>query len=400
MNAEEIRAMDQEYVLGTYARAPFVLERGQGCRIYDSEGKAYLDFVSGIAVNALGYGDPDVLRAIAEQSARLIHVSNLYLTQPQAELAKMLVERSFADKVYFCNSGAEATEGAVKFARKWARTMYGEGKTEILTFSDAFHGRTFGALALTPRAHYQDPFRPLMPGAKVATFNDLASAQAMINDKTCACIVEPIQGEGGVNLADPAFMRGLREMCDRQGVLLIFDEVQCGLGRTGTLWAHEQYGVTPDMMTLAKPLAGGLPMGAVLMTQAVADVMAPGDHGSTFAATPLVAAVANVVVGKISDPAFLEHVRWAGSYLQEGLGDLQNRHASIQEVRGRGLIWGVATDRDVTPLLEEGYAQGLLTLKAGAQVLRLLPPLTVDRPELDEALGILDGAFTLMEKTF
>jgi acetylornithine/N-succinyldiaminopimelate aminotransferase len=400
MNAEQIKAMDQEYVLQTYARAPFVLERGEGCRIYDSEGKAYLDFVSGIAVNALGYGDPDVLRAITEQSARLIHVSNLYLTQPQAELAKMLVERSFADKVYFCNSGAEATEGAIKFARKWARTMYGEGKTEILTFSDAFHGRTFGALALTPRAHYQDPFRPLMPGAKVATFNDLASAQAIINDKTCACIVEPVQGEGGVNLADPLFLRGLREMCDRQGALLIFDEVQCGLGRTGTLWAHEQYGVTPDIMTLAKPLAGGVPRGAVLMTQAVADVMAPGDHGSTFAATPLVAAVAQVVVRKISDPVFLEHVRWAGSYLQEGLLDLKNTHASIQEVRGRGLIWGVATDRDVTPLLEEGYARGLLTLKAGAQVLRLLPPLTVDRPELDEALGILDHAFTVMGKGF
>jgi len=400
VNADEVKAMDQEYVLQTYARAPFVVDRGEGCRLYDSDGKAYLDFVSGIAVNALGYGDPDVLRVIAEQSARLIHVSNLYLTQPQAELAKMLVERSFADKVYFCNSGAEATEGAVKFARKWARTMYGEGKTEILAFSDAFHGRTFGALALTPRAHYQDPFRPLMPGAKVATFNDLASAQAMLNEKTCACIVEPVQGEGGVNLADPSFLRGLREMCDRQGVLLIFDEVQCGLGRTGTLWAHEQYGVTPDLMTLAKPLAGGLPMGAVLMTQAVADVMAPGDHGSTFAATPLVAAVAKVVVGKISDPAFLEHVRWAGSYLQEGLLDLQSKHGSIEQVRGRGLIWGVATDRDVTPILEEGYAQGLLTLKAGAQVLRLLPPLTVERPELDEALGILDGAFTLMEKGF
>jgi len=400
MNAEEIRAMDQEYVLQTYARAPFVLERGEGCRVYDSEGKAYLDFVSGIAVNALGYGDPDVLRTIAEQSARLIHVSNLYLTQPQAELAKMLVELSFADKVYFCNSGAEATEGAIKFARKWARTMYGEGKNEILNFSDAFHGRTLGALALTPRAHYQDPFRPLMPGAKTATFNDLASAQALINDKTCACIVEPVQGEGGVNLADQAFLRGLREMCDRQGALLILDEVQCGLGRTGTLWAHEQYGITPDIMTLAKPLAGGLPMGAVLMTQAVADVMAPGDHGSTFAATPFVAAVAQTVLRKIADPAFLEHVRWAGSYLQEGLLDLKSKHPSIEEVRGRGLIWGVVADRDVTPLIEDGYAQGLLTLKAGAQVLRLLPPLTVGRAELDEALGILEHAFTAMEKGF
>lgn len=393
MNAEEIKALDEQYVLHTYARAPFVIERGQGVRVYDTEGRAYLDFVSGIAVNALGYGDPDVLRAVSEQAGRLVHISNLYLTAPQAQLARMLVERSFADKVYFCNSGAEAVEGAIKFARKWAKTHYGEGKTEILAFSEAFHGRTMGALSITPRAHYQDPFRPLVPGAKFATFNDLASAEALVDDRTCAVIVEPVQGEGGVNIATPEFLRGLRELCDRVGALLIFDEVQCGLGRTGTLWAHEPYGVTPDLMTLAKPLGGGLPMGATLMTQAVADVMAVGDHGSTFAANPVVCAAAQVVVGKISAPDFLAHVRWAGSYLQEDLLGLQHRYDCIREIRGRGLIWGIATSMDVGPLVDACTAKGLLTCKAGAQVLRLLPPLVVEEADLDEAVGILDGAF-------
>jgi acetylornithine/N-succinyldiaminopimelate aminotransferase len=393
MNADEIRAWDQQYVLHTYARANLVLERGEGVRVYDTDGKAYLDFVSGIAVNALGYGDPDVLRAIAEQAARLTHVSNLYHTIPQVQLAKMLVEKSFADKVYFCNSGAESVEAAIKFSRKWARKTHGPDRTEFLAFSDAFHGRTMGALALTPRAHYQDPFRPLMPGAKIGTYNDLASAEALLDDKTCACIVEPIQGEGGVNIATPEFLRGLRRLCDSRGALLIFDEVQCGLGRTGTLWAHEPYGVTPDLMTLAKPLGGGLPIGATLMTQAVADAMEPGDHGSTFAANPVICAAAQVVVSKISDPQFLDHVRWAGTYLQEDLMELQHRHDCIQEIRGRGLIWGIATNLDVTPVMQACFESGLLTCKAGNQVLRLLPPLVIDRAEIDETVAILDKAF-------
>ncbi len=396
MNAEEIKALDERYILHTYARAPFVVERGQGVRVYDTDGRAYLDFVSGIAVNALGYGDPDVLRAITEQAGRLTHISNLYLSAPQAQLAQMLVDKSFADKVYFCNSGAEAVEAAIKFSRKWARTHYGENKTEFVSFSDAFHGRTMGALALTPRAHYQDPFRPLMPGAKCATFNDLASAEALVDEHTCAVIVEPVQGEGGVNIATPEFLRGLRDLCNRVGALLIFDEVQCGLGRTGTLWAHEPYGVTPDLMTLAKPLGGGLPIGATLMTQAVADAMAVGDHGSTFAANPVICAAAQVVVNKISDPDFLAHVRWAGSYLQEDLLDLQHKYNCIREIRGRGLIWGIATSMDVGPVLDECTARGLLACKAGAQVLRLLPPLVVQKEDLDQAVGILDGAFAAL----
>jgi acetylornithine/N-succinyldiaminopimelate aminotransferase len=392
MNSDEIKALDDQYVLHTYARAPFVLERGEGVRLYDTEGKSYLDFVSGIAVNALGYGDPDVLRAIREQSEQLMHVSNLYYTAPQGQLAKMLVERSFADKVFFCNSGTESVEAALKFARKWAKEGFGPDKVDLVSFSNGFHGRTMGALSVTPRAHYQDPFRPLLPGTKLGTFNDLASAEALIDDQTCAVIVEPIQGEGGVNPATPEFLQGLRALCDRHHALLIFDEVQVGMGRTGTLWAHEPYGVTPDLMTLAKPLAGGLPMGATLMTQAVADAMAPGDHGSTFAANPLAAAVAQVVLGKISDPAFLEHVRWAGSYLEEGLGDLQQKYPHVREIRGRGLIYGIAADLDVAPAVQACFDEGMLVCKAGNEVLRLLPPLVVQQADLDESLAILDRA--------
>jgi len=393
MNAEDIKALDEKYVVHTYARAPFVLERGEGVRLYDTEGKAYLDFVSGIAVNALGHGHPAIRQAIAEQMDKLMHVSNLYHTIPQARLAQMLVESCFADKVYFCNSGAESVEAAIKFARKWARTRGFTEKTEFIAFSGGFHGRTMGALALTPREHYQDPFRPLMPGAKIATFNDLASAEALMDEKTCAVIVEPLQGEGGVYPADPDFLKGLRTLCDRNGSLLIFDEVQCGLGRTGTLWAHQFYGVTPDIMTVAKPLGGGLPMGATLMTQAVADCIGPGDHGSTFAANPVVCAAAQAVVKTISDPAFLEHVRWAGSYLSEGLADLQAKYPCIREIRGRGLIWGLALDIPAAPVIQAGYELGILTLNAGPQVLRLLPPLIVQQADLDEALEKLDGAF-------
>ena len=384
--------MEQAYVVQTYSRAPFVLSHGEGVYLYDSDGKRYLDLVSGIAVNALGHSDPELVGAITTQAARLIHVSNLYHTEPQAKLARMLVERSFGDRVFFCNSGTESVEAAIKFARKWAHQR-DASKTRIVAFENAFHGRTMGALALTPREHYQAPFRPLMPGASFATFNDLDSAAQAMGDDVCACIVEPVQGEGGVNLADPGFLAGLRQLCDRHQALLIFDEVQCGLGRTGNLWAHELAAITPDIMTLAKPLGGGLPMGAVVMTEDVASAISPGDHGSTFAANPVVCAAAQVVLRRVSDAGFLGHVRAMGELFHAGLEALAARHEIVESVRGLGLIWGIPLKVDAGPLIEAGYQRGIITCRAGARVLRLLPPLTIDQAEVESALEALDDVF-------
>jgi predicted acetylornithine/succinylornithine family transaminase len=383
-NAGEIIALEQQYVLGTYARAPFVLERGEGCWVYDTEGRAYLDCVAGIAVNALGHADPQLVAVMARQAATLWHVSNLYHTAPQARLAQKLCESSFADRVFFCNSGAEANEGAFKFARKWAGDHYGPDKHVIVAFSNAFHGRTFGALSVTPREKYQAPFRPLLPGVRIAPFNDLDGAAAIMGDDVCAVVVEPIQGEGGVHPADPTFLIGLRELCDRHHALLIFDEVQCGLGRTGALWAYQGYGVTPDLLTAAKPLAGGLPMGAVLMTQAVAEVMHPGDHGSTFAASPLVASVAEAVLDRVNQPDFLADVAAKGVYLKERLQEINSPH--ILEVRGCGLILGADLDIPATEVVARGYQNGLLTVNAGPNTLRLVPPLTITRGEIDQLI--------------
>jgi acetylornithine/N-succinyldiaminopimelate aminotransferase len=381
LNADEIIALEQEYVLGTYARAPFVLERGQGCWVYDSDGNAYLDCVAGIAVNALGHAHPDLVAALTRQAGALWHVSNLYHTAPQARLAQKLCESSFADRVFFCNSGAEANEGAFKFARKWAADTHGPGKHAIVAFSGAFHGRTFAALAATPREKYQAPFRPLLPGVRIAPFNDLAGTEAVMGDDVCAVIVEPVQGEGGVHPAEPGFVQGLRELCDRHNALLIFDEVQCGLGRTGTLWAHQGYGVTPDLLTAAKPLAGGLPMGAVLMTEAVAAGIHPGDHGSTFAASPLVASVAEVVLDRINDPAFLDDVAAKGAYTMERLEELNSPH--ILRVRGKGLLIGADLDVPANDIVSAGYKKGLLLVNAGPETLRLVPPLIITRDEID-----------------
>ncbi len=424
MNTQEIIDTEQSYLLQVYQRPDIVLERGQGCRVVDSEGREYIDCVAGIAVNALGYGDPDLLAALHEQAGKLWHVSNLYHTEPQARLAKLLCETSFADRVHFANCGASANESAFKFARRYARERArsetgpssgeerarsetgpssgeerarsetgpssGEARSEIglsfdkyhiVAFTNGFHGRLFGSLAATDRPKYQQPFEPLMPGVRFAAFNDPASAAAVIDDDVCAVIVEPIQGEGGVHPATPEFLAGLRALCDRHDALLIFDEVQCGLGRSGALWAYQGYGVTPDMLTAAKPLAGGLPMGAVLMTQAVADAIHPFDHASTFAGGPLVSAVAAALVQKISQPAFLQAVHANGDYLRQRLAELNSPH--ILDVRGVGLLAGLELDIPAAEVVSAGYRQGLLLVGAGPNVLRLAPPLIIDRDEID-----------------
>jgi acetylornithine/N-succinyldiaminopimelate aminotransferase len=384
---------EAETIVQTYTRPPFVLVGGEGVTLYDSDGNPYTDWVAGIAVNALGYNAPEINAAIqAQLNTGMLHVSNLYHTAPHVALAQALTAHSFADRAFFCNSGTEANEAALKFARKWA-TSKTTGKNEIITFSGGFHGRTMGALAMTPREKYQAPFAPMMPGVRVATFNDLDSVAALISQQTAAVIVEPIQGEGGVNVADTAFLQGLRQLCDDHDALLIFDEVQCGVGRTGDLWAHQHSGITPDIMTLAKPLAGGLPIGAVLCTEHAAAAMQPGDHGSTFAGGPVVTAAALAVLERVNTPEFLSDVRAIGAYLLEKLQSLDNPH--IIEVRGRGLMVACAFDMPVNAIIQAGYAHGLLLVNAGANVLRFVPPLIVTQSHVDD---LIDKLTHILEK--
>jgi acetylornithine/N-succinyldiaminopimelate aminotransferase len=385
---------EQTYIMQTYLRPDVVFERGEGAFLYDTEGNRYLDFVAGIGVNALGYGDPDVLRVINEQASRLIHVSNLFHTIPGGTLAKELIEHSHGfDRVFFSNSGAEAIEGSLKLARKYARDYYGEGKTTFVSFEGSFHGRTMGAVAITSREAYRLPFHPVMPHVRFATLNDPASFDGAMGDDVCGVVVEPVQGEGGLNVAQGEFLRHVRDVCTRHGALMIVDEIQCGMGRTGTLWAHEQAGVRPDIMTLAKPLAGGLPIGAILASQAVADSFAPGNHGTTFGGGPLITAVANVVFGKVKEPTFLEHVRHIGAYLEQQLQQLIANHPdTIVETRGRGLMRGLLVTKPATDIRQACYEQWLLVATAGPDVVRLLPPLIVDESHVNEAMTLLDRA--------
>ncbi len=388
MDKQTIIADEARYMMQTYRRADVVLARGEGVHLYDSDGRRYLDFMSGIAVAALGHADPAVTAAVAEQAATLTHVSNLFYTAPQVGLARRLVTHSFADRVFLTNSGAEAIEGALKFARKWARER-GVGKHEIVAFGGSFHGRTMGALSITYKAAYRDPFAPLLPGVCFAPFNDLDAARAMISDDTCAVVVEPVQGEGGIHAATPEFLRGLRELCDRHAALLIFDEIQCGLGRTGRLWAHEAHGtpVVPDIMTLAKPLANGLPIGAILLTEEVAAAVGYGEHGSTFAGGPVVCRAAEVVFDRVSDPAFLAAVAENGQRLRQALLALNSPR--VVEVRGVGLLVGVELDVPAAPIIAAAREKGLLIINAGENVLRIAPPLIVSGEHVDAAVAIL-----------
>lgn len=397
METEDIIQMESDYVLQTYVRPEMVFTHGEGANLYDSTGKRYLDFSSGIAVTALGHSDPEWVAAVCDQAAKLVHVSNLYHTAPHAQLARRLVSNSFADKVYFCNSGTEANEAAFKFARKYAREVLpGEEKTKIVAFNGSFHGRTMGSLAATYKLNYREPFLPLMPGVVFAPYNDVEAAGQVIDDEVCAVIVEPVQGEGGVKPATAEFLGTLRDLCDQHQALLIFDEVQCGLGRTGTLWAHEAAGTIPDMMTLAKPLAGGLPIGATLVTQAVADVIKPGDHASTFAAGPLVCRAAEVVFDRLSTPEFLANVRAQADYLAYRLRSLESD--LITEVRAAGLLVGVEMTIPVNPLITAARQEGLLIINAGENVLRLAPPLIISHEEIDEAVQIIDRILAGLEE--
>jgi acetylornithine/N-succinyldiaminopimelate aminotransferase len=380
-------------LLGLYRRAPMELVRGEGVRVYDADGRAWLDFAAGIAVNALGYNDAGVRRAMIEAlDTGLIHVSNLFRTEPGERLADKLVAASFADHVFFCNSGAEANEGAFKMARKWGRQTGGSAKHEIVALRGGFHGRLFGTVAATDRPQYRNPFRPLAGGIHIQE-RDLTELSRTISDEhTCAVIAEPVQGEGGVRVLDEGFVRELRALTRERNILLILDEIQCGYGRTGTFFAYEQFGITPDLLTVAKPMASGLPMGAVLLTKQVAEVMQPGDHGTTFGGGPLVSHVANHVFDRLSDPAMLAHVRTEGAWLGTQLDALRRRSPKVRAVRGRGFMWGVDVTDPARDVVARALEAGLLIVPAGDHTLRLLPPLVMQRDDLAIGLEKLESA--------
>jgi acetylornithine/N-succinyldiaminopimelate aminotransferase len=374
-------------LLDVYARVGPMLVGGHGAELVAEDGTRYLDFVAGIGVNALGYDHPVIRGAIERALGHgLVHVSNLYRTEPGERLAEELVARSFADRAFFCNSGAEANEAAFKFARKWS------GKSDIVAFSGSFHGRLFATLAATDRPDYRKPFEPLVPGIRIVPREEWAAVDHAVSaSRTAAVIVEPVQGEGGVRPLDAEWLAFVRELCDSRGVAVIFDEVQCGLGRTGTLFAYEQTGVVPDILTLAKPLAGGLPMGAVLVTSAVAAALKPGDHATTFGGGPLVAGVALDVLRTIADPEFLAEVRRKGDWLGARLGRLAGAARRVKAVRGRGLLWGLELSEPAAPLVTAARERGLLVLTAGPEVIRIIPPLVITEADLERGVAVLEA---------
>ena len=378
-------------ILGTYKRAPMRFVRGAGVELFDEDDKAYLDFSSGIAVNALGYGDAGIAHTMENVlKSGLIHVSNLYRTEPGESLAHFLVEKSFASQVFFCNSGAEANEGAFKFARRWGRAVGSDGKTGIVALRGGFHGRLFASLAATDRPSYRAPFRPLAGGVSICERNETELDAALDGDSVAAVILEPVQGEGGVRVLEPELLRFIRRITEERGIALIFDEIQCGLGRLGTFMAHERFGVTPDMVSIAKPLAGGLPMGAILVTSEIAETIKPGDHGTTFGGGPMVAAVADYVVRRLADPALLGSVRENGEWLGQQLAAMARRSTRIRAIRGMGYMWGIDVVEPASEVVQRGWDAGLLVITAGDHTLRLLPPLVMERSDLERGLALLE----------
>jgi acetylornithine aminotransferase/acetylornithine/N-succinyldiaminopimelate aminotransferase len=377
------------YLMQNYARAPLCLVRGEGARVWDTDGKEYLDFVSGIAVDALGHSHPKIVGAIREQATTLLQVSNLYQIPSQIHLAKLLCDHSFANRVFFCNSGAEANEAAIKLARKYASETLATDRVEIVTMRGAFHGRTMGALSATPNEKYQHGFGPLLPGFKYVPFGDLRAAERAVDNRTAAILVEPIQGEGGVNVAPDGYLAGLRRICDASGALLVFDEVQTGLGRTGRLWAYQHWDVKPDVMTLAKALGSGIPIGAMLATEACARVMLAGSHGSTFGGNPFATTVGVATVTTILEDKLADRADRVGGYLLERLRDLARRQPAITAIRGKGLLIGIDLDRAAGDVVAGCREQGLLVLTAGEKVLRLTPPLIIGEADADRALDVL-----------
>lgn len=394
MLTDQLRQDADRYLMNTYARQPISIARGRGARVYDLEGREYVDFVGGIAVNLLGHSHPDLIQAIQKQMVQVIHTSNLYYTLPQVQLAKALVERSFADKVFFCNSGAEANEAAIKLARRYGHEKRGPECYEILTMKQSFHGRTLATLAATGQEKVQKGFEPITPGFRYLPFNDLEALEQAMTVKTAAVMLEPIQAEGGVHVAGRTYLARVRELCRERGVLLIFDEVQTGMGRTGTLFAYEQLGVQPDIMTLAKGLGGGVPIGACVATDDVARVFVPGTHASTFGGNPLACAAGLAVLRTLLEGRVLEHAKRMGEHLAKGLQDCKDRNAAVKEVRGMGLLQAMELHGEGKPVVDACLSRGLLINCTMDRVLRFVPPLVITQAEIDRLLDTLPHVLT------
>jgi predicted acetylornithine/succinylornithine family transaminase len=392
MSNAEIIARNQRFESGVWAaRQPVAFVRGRGCEVWDADGKRYLDFFAGIAVNNLGHCHPAVVEAIRTQAGTLVHASNLFHTAPAGELAELLCRHSFADRVFLCNSGAEANEAALKLARRWGHE-HGGGRFEILSTHGSFHGRTFATVTATGQEKYHVGFRPLLPGIRLVPYDDLAAMRAAVSDETIAILVEPIQGESGVVVPSPDYLPGLRALCDERQLLLILDEVQTGMGRTGRLFAYEHSGIVPDVISLAKALGGGLPIGAMLTSDRIGAVFTPGTHASTFGGNPVTCVAAIAATTELAAPALLEHVRSTGEYFRERLQTLAARRPVITQVRGVGLMIGAVLDRPGAPYVPRCLERGLLVNVAGERVLRFAPPLIITRAQIDEGLAILDEA--------
>jgi acetylornithine/N-succinyldiaminopimelate aminotransferase len=392
MDTKTLMEWSAKYHTPNYGRTPLVLVRGEGTRVWDSDGKEYLDFTTGIAVTGLGHCHPVVTGAIREAAATLLHVSNIFHNAPQVHLAKLLVEHSFADRVFFCNSGAEANEAALKVVRKYAKENLATDRYEVIATNNSFHGRTLATVSATGQPKYHHGFEPLMPGFKHVPYNDLRAMERAMDSHTAAILVEPLQGEGGVNIPDDGYLPGLRKLCDESGALLIFDEVQTGVGRTGRLWAYEHSGVEPDVMTLAKALANGIPIGAMLCRERVAGALTAGSHGSTFAGSAFVTSVALATLTTVIGDKLPQRAAERGRELMDGLRALQKTQPVIKEVRGLGLLIGVELTKPAAPVMDACRDAGLLVLTAGEKVVRLAPPLIVDSADCKRALDILGGA--------
>lgn len=386
---EQLINKGKELLMNTYAQFPIVIEKGEGVRVSDNEGNEYIDFVAGIAVNCLGYKNDKLIGALKQQLEKLTHCSNLYWNEPAIEAAELLVENSKLDKVFFCNSGAEAIECSLKLARKYAKKNLGDNKSEIITMKNSFHGRTYGAVTATGQLKYQKGLDPLLPGVKYAEFNNIESLLQAIDYNTCAVLLELIQGEGGIRPANKEYLKQVRDICDMNNLVLIFDEVQCGMGRTGEMFAYQLYDVKPDVVALAKGLGGGVPIGAVIANEKVAKGFSPGDHASTFGGNPLVCTAAKVVLAEISKKGFLDNVKEQGNYLFHKLNELKDKYEFITDVRGHGLMLGMEMNIPVKDIIKKCMEKGLLLVGSGERIIRFVPPLIVKKEDIDSAIAIL-----------